>query len=102
MKKLFIASFIAFIFLIIEIIGGYISGSLAILADAGHMSSDLIGFFISIVSIWLGRKPASKVLSYGYHRSEVIGAITSIFLIWILTIYLIYEATNRIINQSVI
>jgi len=62
------------------------------------MSSDLIGFFISIVSVWLGKKPASKILSYGYHRSEVIGAIGSIVLIWIITAFLLYEATIRIIN----
>lgn len=98
--KLFVASAIALIFLIIEVIGGILSGSLAILSDAAHMFSDLSGFFISIMSIWISTRPASKKLSYGYHRAEVIGALGSIVLIWGLTIVLLYEATNRIMNKS--
>lgn len=100
--KLFVASGIALIFLIAEVVGGLLSGSLAILSDAAHMFSDLSGFFISIMSIWIGTRPASKKLSYGYHRAEVIGALGSIVLIWGLTIVLLYEATNRIINKSIV
>lgn len=88
--------------MIAEVVGGIISGSLAILSDAAHMFSDLSGFFISIMSIWIGTRPASKKLSYGYHRAEVIGALGSIVLIWGLTIVLLYEATNRIINKSMV
>ena len=72
---MFIASIIALIFLIGEIVGGMLSGSLAILSDAAHMFSDLTGFFISIFSVWIARKPASENLSFGYHRAEVIGAL---------------------------
>jgi len=97
-----VASGIALLFLIAEVIGGLLSGSLAILSDAAHMFSDLSGFFISIMSIWVGTRPASKKLSYGYHRAEVIGALGSIVLIWGLTIVLLYEATMRIINKSVV
>lgn len=96
--KLLVASVIALIFLIAEVAGGVISGSLAILSDAAHMFSDLSGFFISIFSVWIGTRPASKKLSYGYHRAEVIGALASIVLIWGLTILLFYEATHRVIN----
>lgn len=64
------------------------------------MSSDLFGFFISIFSVWFSSKSSSKVLSFGYHRAEVIGALLSIVLIWIITIYLFYEATSRIINKE--
>lgn len=100
--KLFVASAIALIFLIAEVIGGILSGSLAILSDAAHMFSDLSGFFISIMSIWVGTRPASKKLTYGYHRAEVIGALGSIVLIWGLTIVLLYEATNRIVNKTMV
>jgi len=47
------------------------------------MFSDLSGFMISIFSIWLGQRPASKIMSFGYHRAEVIGALASIILIWV-------------------
>lgn len=102
MLKLFIVSIIALIFLIIEVVGGLLSGSLAVLSDAAHMFSDLSGFFISIMSIWICTRPASKKLSYGYHRAEVIGALGSIALIWGLTIVLLFEATSRIINKSMV
>ncbi|EGR34873.1 hypothetical protein IMG5_001020 [Ichthyophthirius multifiliis] len=98
--KLITASIIAFLFLIAEVTGGILAASLAILSDAAHMFSDISGFFISIFSVWIGTKPASTQLSYGYHRSEVIGAMASIFIIWGLTILLLYEATHRIIKQE--
>lgn len=88
--------------MIVEVIGGILSGSLAILSDAAHMFSDLSGFFISIISIWIGTRPASKKLSYGYHRAEIIGALGSIVLIWGLTIVLLYEATDRIVNKTMV
>ena len=100
MLKLIGASIVGVIFLATEITGGLISGSLAILSDAAHMFSDLSGFLISIFSVWLATKPSSNSLSYGYHRAEVIGALGSIFLIWALTILLLYEATHRIIKKE--
>jgi zinc transporter 2 len=56
---------------------------LAILSDAAHMFSDISGFFISIVSLWLSQKKATSKMSFGYHRAEVIGALGSILLIWV-------------------
>lgn len=86
----------------LKIVGGVLADSLAILSDAAHMFSDMSGFFISIFSIWLGQKPASEKMSFGYHRAEVIGALASIVLIWALTILLLYEATIRVINKAMV
>jgi len=83
--------------MIIEIIGGYLANSIAIMSGAGHLLSDLLGFIISIISIYIRRKVAKNNMSYGYHRAEIIGALVSIVLIWALTIWLLYEATLRII-----
>lgn len=71
------------IFYYYQVVGGIFAGSLAILSDAAHMFSDFSGFMISIFSIWMGQKPASKLMSFGYHRAEVIGALASIVLIWV-------------------
>mmetsp|Transcript_57159 Transcript_57159/g.86317 ORF Transcript_57159/g.86317 Transcript_57159/m.86317 type:complete len:95 (-) Transcript_57159:617-901(-) len=60
------------------------------------MFSDLAGFIISIISIFLAKKKASNRLSYGYHRAEIIGAMCSVLLIWGMTIWLIIEAADRI------
>ena len=81
-----------------EIVGGIWSGSLAILTDAAHMLSDIAGFLISMISICIAKKTPTMKNSYGYHRSEVLGAMTSIFIIWGMVIGLDYEATMRIID----
>lgn len=53
----------------VEVIGGYLSGSLAILTDAAHLLSDMAGFFISLFAIWLAGFPPSKHMSFGYQRA---------------------------------
>ena len=82
----------------IEFIGGYIAGSLAVMTDAAHLLSDLAGFLISMFSLFIATRPANPSLTYGYHRSEVIGALSSILIIWVLTIWLITEAIDRIFH----
>ena len=74
------------------------SGSLAIMTDAAHMFSDVAGFLISFISIYISQNKSTFKYSYGYHRAEVLGALTSIFFIWALLIWLNYEATQRILN----
>ena len=91
LKKLYVVSIVCFMFMIIEFIGGYFARSIAIMSDAAHLLSDFLGFIISIVSIYISRQEASKNMSYGYHRAEVIGALVSVNLIWGLTIWLFYE-----------
>ena len=100
MCKLLTVSVVCTVLMIAECIGGLLAGSLAIMTDAAHLFSDLSGFFISIFSLWLGKQPSTKNLSYGYHRAEVIGAMGSIILIWGLTIWLVVEAVKRLIDQS--
>lgn len=88
------------IFMMIEFIGGWIAGSLAIMTDAAHLLSDLSGFLISMISLYIALRPADKRLTYGYHRAEVIGALSSVLIIWCLTVWLIIEACYRIYNPT--
>lgn len=91
---------ICFLFMIVEIVGGFFSNSLAILTDAAHMLSDVAGFIISMISIWIGQKHPNTSKSWGYHRAEVLGALASIFIIWVMIIWLCMEATERVINHG--
>jgi zinc transporter 2 len=101
-KKLIIVSIICSLFMAAEVVGGIISGSLAILSDAAHMLSDFSGFAISMLSIVVSRNKPTFKLSYGYHRAEILGALCSILLIWGLTIWLVYEAYMKIyLNEKV-
>ena len=83
-----------------EFVGGYIAHSLAIMTDAAHLLSDLAGFFFSIFAIWIGKKAKTKTFTFGFHRSQALGALASIMLIWVLTAILLYEAINRFIYRE--
>jgi zinc transporter 2 len=100
LRKLIIISLICSLFLITEIIGGILANSLAIISDAAHLLSDLSGFFISIIAIWIGKKKANNIYTFGYYRAEVIGALISVITIWLLTAALLKEAFERIIKPS--
>jgi zinc transporter 2 len=98
MRKLFIVSFVSIFFITAQVIGGYLAKSIAIFTDSAHLASDLIGFAISMVSLKMAQKPASKELTFGYHRAEIVGTLVSVIFIWGMTVWLISEATMRILN----
>jgi zinc transporter 2 len=99
-KKLIIVCFVCSVFMLIEFVGGLMANSVAIMTDAAHLLSDLGGFVISIFAIYIGKFPADKNFTYGYHRAEIIGAIGSVFLIWILTVLLLQESIQRIFSTG--
>ena len=71
------------------------AGSIAIFTDSAHLASDLLGFGISILALRLGERGPSDHLTYGWHRAEVIGTMVSVASIWIMTVWLFFEATMR-------
>jgi Co/Zn/Cd efflux system component len=98
--KLVAALAAAFIFMVVEVVGGYFAKSLAIMTDAAHLLSDVASFCISLFAVWLASKPANSLLTFGWYRIELLGAIASVILIWILTGVLVYEAVQRIIDPE--
>lgn len=98
-KKLIIVIIISFVFITGEFVGGYISGSISVISDAFHLLTDLLGFIVSFVFLWFAKKKPDERMSFGYHRMEVNGALGNLFIIWALAIFLIYEATLRIIEK---
>jgi zinc transporter 2 len=101
-RKLIFASILCFCFMIGEIFGGFLANSLAIMTDAAHLLSDLASFLISIFALYLSQRAPTSRLSFGFHRAEILGALVSVIMIWILTGILIYEAVNRIRNPEVV
>ena len=96
-NRLLVVVLICFIFMIVEVAGGIISNSLAILTDSAHMLSDVAGFVISMFSIWISQKSSTSNYTFGFHRAEVIGALLSVGIIWGMVIWLVIEATHRIV-----
>eukprot|EP00126_Sphaerothecum_destruens_P004906 Sdes_comp18445_c1_seq1m8378 len=70
------------------------------MTDAAHMASDLASFMISLCSMWIASKPATIKMTYGFHRAEIVGALMSILLIWLLTAFLVKEAIDRVIEPQ--
>ncbi|XP_011064319.1 PREDICTED: zinc transporter 2-like isoform X2 [Acromyrmex echinatior] len=99
-KKLLIASALCVIFMIAEIVGGVLSNSLAIATDAAHLLTDFASFMISLFSIWVSSRPATRKMPFGWYRAEVIGALTSVLLIWVVTGILFYLAIERIVHKD--
>jgi cobalt-zinc-cadmium efflux system protein len=83
------------IFMVVEIVGGLISGSLALLADAGHMVSDTAALGFSWLAIHYGRRPATTQLSYGYRRLEVLAAFVNGCALFLIAIWIVVEAIRR-------
>lgn len=86
---------VSFVFIACELYGGYLAGSIAIFADSAHLGSDILGFAISMIAMRIAQKSSSDALSYGWHRAEIIGALISVATMWIMTVWLVYEATKR-------
>jgi cobalt-zinc-cadmium efflux system protein len=78
-----------------EVIGGLVTGSLALLADAAHMLSDNIALGLALFAFWLAAKPPTPNRSFGYNRAEILAALFNGITIVAVSIWIFYEAYNR-------
>ncbi len=97
-KALSIALIIAFIFMIIEVAGGIVASSLALISDALHLFTDVGALSLSMIVLKIAHLPSTPRMSYGYHRAEILGALASALSLWALCGVLIYEAILRLIS----
>ncbi|GFS30678.1 metal tolerance protein A2 [Actinidia rufa] len=88
------------IFMAAEVFGGMKDNSLAFLTDAAHLLTDISGFSISLFTIWASSWAATSHQSFGFKRLEVLGALASVPLIWLVCGILIYEAVDRILHKN--
>ena len=88
------------LFMIVELVFGILSNSLALITDALHMFTDGGAILLSLFAFWIAKRPANKKLSYGYHRAEIIAALVSAFSTWGLSAWLIYEAIYRLAHPQ--
>ncbi len=83
-------------FMLVELVAGYISGSLAILADAGHMFSDLAALLLALAAQWYTTRPPTPQRSYGYYRAEILAALANGVGLAIVALIILYEAWQRL------
>jgi cobalt-zinc-cadmium efflux system protein len=82
-------------YMVAEFIGGLLSGSLALLADAGHMLSDAAALGLSLFAIWISQRPANSRRTWGYHRIEILAALVNGVTLVVLSIFILREAIER-------
>lgn len=97
-RPLMIVFCLTFLYLIVEVIGGIWTGSLALLADAGHMLTDVAGVGLALLAIWFAERPASPERTYGYYRVEILAALTNAVVLIFISLYILYEAYERFRN----
>ncbi|MGE7112894.1 cation diffusion facilitator family transporter [Lysinibacillus sp. NPDC047702] len=98
-KKVLILSFIIITgYMVVEAIGGFLTNSLALLSDAGHMLSDSISLAIALLAFMFGEKAANYSKTYGYKRFEILAAVLNGVTLLLIALFIFYEAIERFAN----
>lgn len=83
-------------FLVVEVVGGLWTGSLALLADAAHMATDVGGLFMALVAVRFAERPATPQMTFGYVRTEVFSALINAVVLLVVTVFVLREAYQRL------
>merc|ERR1719189_866310 len=100
MKKLSYVVCLSFLFMVGEALGGYFANSLAVMSDAAHLFSDVCGYALSLVAVYLSTLPKSRTMPFGYVRAEIIGALCSVLFLWVVLYHLFQEGIERLSNPE--
>jgi cobalt-zinc-cadmium efflux system protein len=95
-KRLIAVLVITLAVVLVQIVGALVSGSLALLADAGHVLSDAAGVFIALLASWIAARPASDQRTYGYQRAEVLAALANALVLIVISVVIFTEAIRRL------
>lgn len=93
--KMKLAFFLTLIILAVELIGGFLSHSLALLSDAGHVVTDIAAIGLSWFAMHQSQKPASESFTYGYHRSGILAAFINAMALIVIAVVILFEAIDR-------
>lgn len=86
--------------MVAEAVGGYMSGSLALFADAGHMLSDSAGLAMAVAAMWMAKRKATAQRTYGFHRTEILAALFNAATLIAIAVSILVEAVGRLRQPS--
>ena len=95
LRNLKIALGLTGVYMFAEAIGGWLTNSLALLADAGHMLTDVAALTLTLAAIWFAARPATSKKTYGYYRYEILAAFVNGVALVLISVWVIYEAFER-------
>lgn len=99
-RKLLVVLGLTSVYLVAEVIGGLLTGSLALLADAGHMLTDVFGLTMSLAAVRVAARPATPRRTFGFHRAEILAAVANAVLLLGIAGFILYEAWHRFAEPS--
>src|SRR2546421_7305654 len=91
-RKLSIVLVLTAIYMVAELVGGMWTGSLALLADAGHMLADVAALILALMAVWFGARPATPRKTFGYYRLEIFAALINGVGLVLFSFFIFYEA----------
>ena len=86
--------------MVAEIVGGILSGSLALLADAGHMATDAAAIGLALLAMWIAERAASAERTFGFYRTEILAALLNAAALWIIVAWICFEAYHRFLQEG--
>ena len=99
-RRLLIVLVITALYMLAEIVGGILTGSLALLADSGHMLGDVLGLAMAVAAIRFARRPATAGKTYGFYRAEILAALVNSILLIVVAAWILYSAWQRLNDAS--
>ncbi|HTL46943.1 MAG TPA: cation diffusion facilitator family transporter [Verrucomicrobiae bacterium] len=97
-KRLLLVFSLTSVYMLAEIIGGILTKSLALLADAGHMLTDAAALGLALLAIWFAGRPATEKKTYGFYRMEILAAFINALVLLGISFFILYEAWRRFEN----
>lgn len=100
MRRVILALILTACFMVVEVIGGILSGSLALLADAGHMLTDTMALGLAAVAFHVSKRPADRRLTFGYHRFQILAAFVNGLSLLLIVGWIVFEAVQRFLSPA--
>ncbi len=101
-RRLILAFVSQLVFFVVELVAGLLTNSLALIADAGHMLSDVAALGLSLLALIYAQKPHTPEKTYGYHRLEILVALINGLALWAMAAYILFDAYGRLAQPPAI
>src|SRR3954471_20340324 len=97
-RRLVIVLCMAIVYLLTQVVGGLLTGSLALLADSGHLLTDVLGLSMALAAIRFARRPATPGKTYGFYRAEILAALINSVVLLGVSVWILYAAYERMLR----
>ena len=87
---------------VIELVGGWLTNSLALMSDAAHLFTDVAALALTLFALWIGTRQATETKTFGYYRAEILAALVNGVALWVVVLFIVAEAWRRLAQPPVV